>query len=70
MPSFGIDLRLQALPGVTRVCPGCGGAFTPTRTTQAHCRPSCRVLALRKRRESRSELFAAVADHVEPDVMP
>jgi hypothetical protein len=48
------DRQAQALQGVNEGprCPGCGMAFTPIRTTQKHCRPSCRVMALRRRRES------------------
>jgi hypothetical protein len=48
------DLDTQALPGVTQgpLCPGCGQGFRPARSTQRHCRPGCRVAALRKRRSN------------------
>ena len=44
----------QALQGVTAglPCDGCGRPFTPVRSNQRHCRPSCRVAALRRRRRS------------------
>lgn len=47
------DRASQALPGVNvrAICLGCGRCFLPARATQRHCRPSCRVLALRARRE-------------------
>jgi len=32
------------------LCAGCGGSFQPSRPNQRHCRPSCRVLALTRRR--------------------
>lgn len=32
-------------------CPGCGRPFTPARKNQRHCRPSCRVLAFRRRQQ-------------------
>lgn len=46
----------QALQGVTEaaLCRGCGRSFRPARVTQVHCRPGCRVAALRQRRASRS----------------
>lgn len=56
-----------------RICPGCGGTFRLARRDQRHCRPSCRVLALRVRRQSSAmNLLAAgiAAGHVEPEVMP
>jgi len=59
-----------ALPCVTAnvLCPGCGNPFTPAHWRQVHCRPSCRVLALRKRREPAPALFTAAADAIEPAV--
>lgn len=57
----------QALQGVTVACSGCGRLFVPVRSTQRHCRPSCRVLALRRRREL--DLFTGVADAIEPAVV-
>jgi hypothetical protein len=33
-----------------RPCAGCARVFTPTRTNQTHCRPSCRQRALEQRR--------------------
>ena len=61
--------RVQALPGVNcRQCPGCLGWFDPVRATQVHCKPSCRVLALRRRRERRPDLFLACADAIDPAV--
>lgn len=43
----------QALQGVTPTTPclGCGRHFVSTRQSQRHCRPSCRVTALRRRRQ-------------------
>jgi hypothetical protein len=68
------DHTPRALQGVDpRACAGCGRPFLPTRATQVHCRPACRVLALRKRREvSVLDLLARgiAAGHVDPDVMP
>ena len=69
------ELAPKALQGVnaSRLCPGCGGTFQPTRRDQRHCRPGCRVLALRNReRSSALDLLAQgiAAGHVEPDVMP
>jgi hypothetical protein len=51
-PGSSTDPAGQALPGVTEglLCQGCGQRFTPTRTTQRHCRPAGRVAALRRRR--------------------
>src|SRR5258707_1322513 len=45
------DRAGDALQGVNpgRSCPGCGQPFQPRRDNQRHCRPSCRVLAWRKR---------------------
>jgi hypothetical protein len=31
-------------------CPGCDRPFQPGHWRQTHCRPACRVLALRRRR--------------------
>ena len=63
----------QALQGVNpRACPGCGRPYLQTRATQRHCRPACRVRALRKRREvSALHLLSTgiAAGHVEPDVI-
>ena len=49
-----VDRPSQALQGAAnmRSCEGCGRSFTPTRTTQTHCRPGCRVTSWRKRRTS------------------
>jgi len=64
------DRASQALQGVnTRVCAGCGRPFIPTRATQVHCRPGCRVLALRRRRDQPANLFSSVADAIEPAVL-
>ena len=54
------DRASGALPCVTNgiCCPGCGRRFTPTHWRQKHCRPSCRVLALRARREHAADLFS------------
>jgi hypothetical protein len=65
----------KAFHGVNagRICRGCGAAFQPVRRDQRHCRPGCRVLALRKRQASCVlDLLAngVAAGHVEPDVMP
>ena len=61
---------LQALQGVNaRVCAGCHRLFRPTRSTQVHCRPGCRVLALRRRRHQQPDLFTLVADAIEPAVL-
>lgn len=58
------DRGFQALPGLTagrrRICAGCGRPFQPARTTQRHCRPSCRVTAFRKRREHVPDLLRAI----------
>jgi hypothetical protein len=75
MTRSAFDRTRQALPGVNchSFCEGCGQPFTPLRTTQRHCKPSCRVLAHRRRRaEHGDDLLAsgAAAGHVEPDVMP
>jgi predicted nucleic acid-binding Zn ribbon protein len=48
-----------------RACPGCDKRFTPTRRNQLHCRPSCRVLALERRRQRDVDLFTACADAIE-----
>jgi hypothetical protein len=66
---------LKALQGVNagRICQGCGSSFRPTRYDQRHCRPGCRVLALRRRQGSSAlDLLAAGigAGHAEPEVMP
>jgi hypothetical protein len=69
------DRPTQALPGVNEgpICEGCGRPFRPVRTTQRHCRPSCRVLACRRRKAmsgSANLLSSGIsAGHVEPDVM-
>ena len=64
------DLTSQTLQGVNqRLCAGCDRPFRPTRATQVHCRPGCRVLALRERRQRTTDLFTAVADAIERDVM-
>ncbi len=76
MVERGADRPTQALLGVNSgcVCQGCGRPFTPIRTTQQHCRASCRVLAYRKRKEEpwRLDLLASgiAAGHVDPDVVP
>lgn len=51
-PALAPERAAQALPSVTAgaLCAGCGGSFRPHRTTQRHCRPGCRVTALRRRR--------------------
>ena len=60
----------QPLQGVnTSVCAGCDRQFRPNRSTQLHCRPGCRVLVLRRRRDQRSDLFTSVADAVELAVL-
>jgi hypothetical protein len=70
MASRAPDRAFQALQGVNRrVCAGCGRPFVPTRVTQVHCRPGCRVLALRRRRDQPIKLFTAVADAIEPSVL-
>lgn len=67
MASQAPDRGAQALQGVNvRPCRGCGQPFTPARVTATHCRPSCRVLALRQRRTP--DLFTACADAIEPEV--
>ena len=50
-PLQGAELASRAAPGVTAgpLCPGCGRTFRPTRSTQRHCYPGCRVAAFRKR---------------------
>lgn len=66
------DRAPQALQSVNAapICPGCDRPFRPARRNQRHCRPSCRVLALRRRRQSGPLLaVAASIGHVEPDVM-
>jgi len=63
------DRGVAALAGVNSVCRGCGRTFTPTRRTQRHCRPSCRVLALEQRRRADIDLFSQVADAIEYDVI-
>jgi hypothetical protein len=64
------DLASQALQGVNqRLCAGCDRPFRPTRATQVHCRPGCRVLALRRRRDLPADLFTSVADAIEPAVL-
>jgi hypothetical protein len=65
----------QALQGVNGgpFCRGCGLPFTRIRATQQHCKPSCRVLACRRRKSDhdRERLASGIAaGHVEPDVMP
>ncbi len=59
MGDLKADRASGALPCVTSgiPCPGCGRRFTPTHWRQKHCRPSCRVLALRTRREHAADLF-------------
>ncbi len=69
------ERQAQALHGVNRtaLCRGCGRAFEPARATQRHCKPSCRVLACRRRTANnvRDLLASGIgAGHVEPDVMP
>ena len=45
------DAPVKEFQSVTApICPGCGQTFRPSRKNQRHCRPSCRVLALRGRR--------------------
>jgi hypothetical protein len=71
----GSDRPCQALPSVNRgvFCKGCEQPFTPVRATQQHCKPSCRVLACRRRKADQStDLLASgiAAGHVEPDVVP
>lgn len=51
------------------LCPGCRRPFTPTHWRQRHCRPSCRVAALRKRRPTDVDLFTHLADAIEPEVV-
>ena len=64
------DLASQALQGVNqRLCAGCDRPFRPARATQVHCKPGCRVLALRRRRHQPSNLFTSVADAIEPAVL-
>jgi hypothetical protein len=40
----------KALVSVPRRCPGCEREFIALRKNQRHCRPSCRRLALERRR--------------------
>ena len=63
------DRGPKALQSVNagRICPGCGRPFAPSRRNQRHCRPSCRVLALRRRRET--DLLTDVADAIDPAVV-
>jgi len=64
------DLASQPLQGVnTRVCAGCDRPLRPARATQVHCKPGCGILALRRRRDQPSNLFASVADTIEPAVL-
>jgi hypothetical protein len=44
--------RNQRRPTTARRCEGCSQRFEPARITQRHCRPACRVRALRGRRRS------------------
>jgi len=64
------DRAFQALQGVNqRLCAGCDKPFRPTLATQVHCRPGCRVLALRRRRDLPADLFTSVADAIESAVL-
>ena len=72
-PQPTLDRSPQALQGVNRrvFCKGCHQSFTPVRATQQHCKPSCRVLAYRRRQgDQGADLLASgiAAGHVEPDV--
>ena len=70
MPGSVADRAIGALPCVTEaICPGCGARFEPAHWRQKHCRPSCRVAALRQRREPTVDLFTSIADHVEAAVV-
>ena len=51
MDDHSSDRRARAFPCVS--CAGCGQPFTPTHWRSKHCRPSCRLRAL-KRRQQRS----------------
>ena len=67
------DRPPQAVQGVNRrvFCKGCQQPFMPVRATQQHCKPSCRVLAYRRRKgDKTADLLASgiAAGHVEPDV--
>lgn len=44
-----VETFQNAFPAAS--CAGCGRVFTPGRKDQRHCRPSCRVLALQRRRD-------------------
>lgn len=75
MTRLAPDRAPQALPGVNRgaICKGCWQPFTRVRVTQRHCKPSCRVLAYRRRKaeQGRDLLASGVgAGHVDPDVIP
>ena len=56
--------RERTLP--RRVCAGCGNAFAPSRPNQKHCRPSCRALALQKRKQRAVSLLTDVGDAINP----
>jgi len=60
---------MQAFPDVTaRPCQGCGETFRPTTANQLHCRPSCSVKALERRRQRATDLFTEIGDAIEPAV--
>lgn len=58
------DRSPQALRNATagRSCDGCGRPFVPKRTMQRHCRPACRVRALRQRRADAIERDHTMTD--------
>jgi hypothetical protein len=66
-PEIAAGMRIAGVS--TRLCPGCEQPFKPGRANQIHCRPSCRVLALERRRQRDVDLFTACGDAIEPDVV-
>lgn len=56
-----VPKALQSVPG-ERWCAGCGQSFTATRRNQLHCRPSCRKLALERRRAAAHDDGDRLAD--------
>src|SRR5262245_42656716 len=67
-PDADTDRATLALPAVTNQlsCPGCARRFTPVRTTQRHCWPACRVVALRKRRASLAAMGGVKRQEAQP----
>jgi hypothetical protein len=54
MPRAG-DPTDRLSKALQSVCAGCRRTFTPMRSNQRHCRPSCRGLALARRRTANRE---------------